>query len=214
MTSDRPDRAVQPPEPPGPSELPPRAIVGAEALAALAVPARLALLNHLLAAGPRTASECAPVVGESASNCSWHLRALEKAGLVERAPRAADGDARTRPWQATAVGFRVGDEAATPAEQVARNVFAGLVADHADDLYRRFLAGQDGVPEEWREASGDSGYGLRLTAAELRDLLERLDALIRPYVAPIRTDAPEGAEIVHMTVRAFLDPHLHDAFAA
>src|SRR3954451_23100751 len=134
MTSDRPDRAAPPPEPPGGSELPPRAIVGAEALAALAVPARLALLNHLLAAGPRTASECAPVVGESASNCSWHLRALEKAGLVERAPRAADGDARTRPWQATAVGFRLGDEDPTPAEQVARTVLSGLIVDHADDL--------------------------------------------------------------------------------
>jgi len=207
MASDRPDRTAG-------SDLPARAIVGAEALAALAVPARLALLNHLLVAGPRTASQCAPVVGESASNCSWHLRALEKAGLVERAPRAADGDARTRPWQATAVGFRMGDEAGTPAEEVARTVFAGLVADHADELYRRFLAGQDAVPEEWRDAWGDSGYGLRVTADELRDLLERLDALIRPYVAPIRTDAPEDAEIVQLTLRAFLNPHLHEGFDA
>ena len=202
-----------PPETPGGDDLPPRAVVGAEALAALAVPARLALLNHLLVAGPRTASECAPVVGESASNCSWHLRALEKAGLVARAPRTAGGDARTRPWQATAVGFRVGDEAPTPAERVARTVLSGLIADHADDLYRRYLAGQDAVPEHWREAAGDSGYGLRVTADELRDLLERLDALIRPYVAPIRSDAPEDAEIVHVTLRAFLDPHLHPALA-
>src|SRR3954469_21444967 len=111
-------------------ELPPRAVVGTEALAALAVPARLAPLNPLLSAGPRTASECAPVVGESASNCSWHLRALEKAGLVARAPRGADGDARTRPWQATAVGFRLGDDAPTPAEGVARTVLSGLIADH------------------------------------------------------------------------------------
>ena len=35
--------------------IPPRTPVGTEALAALAVPARFAILNHLLAAGPRTA---------------------------------------------------------------------------------------------------------------------------------------------------------------
>src|SRR6201989_39332 len=98
-----------PPDPPEPRDsfesLPPRAVLGTEALAALAVPARLALLNHLLSVGPRTASECAPVVGETASNCSWHLRALEKAGLVERAAPAPRGDAPTRPWAASALGF-------------------------------------------------------------------------------------------------------------
>src|SRR4051812_31195262 len=111
--------------------LPPRAVLGAEALSALAVPARLALLNHPPSAGACTASQCAPVVGESASNCSWHLRALEKVGLVERAPRAAAGDARTRPWQATAVGFEFGAEDG-PAQRVARTALAGLVAEHAD----------------------------------------------------------------------------------
>src|ERR1700755_404110 len=119
--------------PPPPNQLPPRAVVGTEALAALAVPARLALLNHLLSAGPRTASQCAPVVGETASNCSWHLRALEKVGLVERAPRAPGADARTRPWQATAVGFEfAGDD--SPAAKVARTALTGISAQHADEM--------------------------------------------------------------------------------
>src|SRR3954467_12266573 len=102
---------AHPPQPPA------RAVVGTEALAALAVPARFAILNHLLTAGPRTATECAEVVGESPSNCSWHLRALAKAGLVERAepdPR----DERRRPWRATAPGFTFAGDAG-PAGQVA-----------------------------------------------------------------------------------------------
>src|SRR3954469_24031853 len=107
-------------------ELPPRAVVGTEALAALAVPARLAPLNHLLSAGPRTASQCAPVVGESASNCSWHLRALEKVGLVERAPQTPGADARPRPWQATAVGFEFAADDDSPAAKVARIALAGI----------------------------------------------------------------------------------------
>src|SRR6476660_29475 len=149
-------RDAKPPDP-----LPPRAVIGAEALAALAVPARLALLNHLLAAGPRTASECAPVVGETASNCSWHLRALAKVGLVERAPRAPDGDGRTRPWQATAVGFVFSDPADDgPAAALARTALAGMSAEYADSLYRRYLAHQDDLPDAWRNAAGDYGYAL------------------------------------------------------
>ncbi len=61
--------------PSGSPGLPARVVLGSEAMSALAVPARYALLSHLLDAGPRTASECAEVVGESPSNCSWHLRA-------------------------------------------------------------------------------------------------------------------------------------------
>ena len=196
-------RDAKPPDP-----LPPRAVIGAEALAALAVPARLALLNHLLAAGPRTASECAPVVGETASNCSWHLRALAKAGLVERAP---EGDGRTRPWRATAVGFVFSDAADDgPAAAVARTALAGMSAEYADDLYRRYLARQKDLPDAWTHAAGDYGYALSVTADELEALLGRLDALIRPYVRPIRQDAPEGAGTVQVTLRAFLNPDLDE----
>ena len=199
MTSDR-------------NALPPRAVVGTAALAALAVPARLAVLNHLLVAGPCTASDCAPVVGESASNCSWHLRALEKVGLVERAPRAPGTDARTRPWQATAVGFQFAP-AEGPAERVARTALVALVADHADDLYRRHLALRDALPAEWTDAAGDFEYGLQLTPEELTTLLAKLDALIRPYTRPIRDDAPAASEVVQLTLRAFPNPHLYDPAA-
>ena len=192
--------------------LPPRAVIGAEALAALAVPARLALLNHLLAAGPRTASECAPVVGETASNCSWHLRALAKVGLVERAPRAPDGDGRTRPWQATAVGFVFSDPADDgPAAALARTALAGMSAEYADTLYRRYLARQDDLPDTWTHAAGDYGYVLNLAPDELEALLGRIDAMIRPFVRPIRTNAPLGSGLVQLNLRAFLNPDLHDA---
>ena len=68
-----------------------REITDVRRLAALAHPLRTALLSHLLAVGPRTASECATAVDASPSNCSWHLRQLEKHGFVERAGEATDG---------------------------------------------------------------------------------------------------------------------------
>ncbi|MGI8723229.1 MAG: helix-turn-helix domain-containing protein [Geodermatophilaceae bacterium] len=187
---------------------PPRMVVGNEALAALAVPARLAILNHLLAAGPRTASQCAAVTGETASNCSWHLRALAKVGLVE--PAAAPGtDGRTRPWQAAAVGFSFSGDRG-PAGKVAQNVIAAASDAQDGELYQRFSARRDLLPTEWTVASGSHQYSLNLTAAELIALVEAVDALIRPYVRPIREDAPDGSEIVHLSMRAFLNPDVYD----
>src|ERR1700674_4257392 len=74
-------------------------------LRALAHPLRLALLNHLMAFGEQTASQCARVVGSSSSNCSYHLRSLPRFGLVE--PVAA-ADGREHPWRSTATGLRFG----------------------------------------------------------------------------------------------------------
>ena len=186
-----------------PSRLPPRKPLGPEALAALAVPARYAILSHLLAAGPRTASQCAEVVGESPSNCSWHLRALAKAGLVERVEGAEDG--RTRPWRATAVGFTEDDD---PAGAVAADALAQVSAAHDDALYGRYLAARPHLPKAWMRAGAANDYTLALTPTELDALAEQLDALIRPYVRPIRQDAPDDAQAVHLTLRAFLDPDL------
>ncbi|MGH1549158.1 hypothetical protein ACRAWB_08295 [Leifsonia poae] len=64
---------------------------------------------------------------------------------------------------------------------------------------------------EWREASMLNGYALKLTPAELRELGERLDALIRPYIALTRGDAPEGSDVVALHLNAFRHP---DAIAA
>ncbi|MBW9214919.1 winged helix-turn-helix domain-containing protein [Mumia sp. zg.B53] len=186
--------------------LPPRRVVASAALAALAVPARFAILSHLLAAGPRTASQCAKVVGESPSNCSWHLRELAKVGLVEPSD-LAHSDGRAKLWQATAAGFDLsgGDE---PAERVALTALAVVAAEHVDRAYGRYLARQDELPEDWTEVSGANEYALDLTPAELEKLLEAVDALVRPYVRPIRKDAPANSEVVHVTLRAFLETDL------
>ena len=190
-----------------PNRLPSRTVVGTEALAALAVPARFALLNHLLAAGPRTASQCAAVIGESASNCSWHLRALARVGLVERA-NDVPGDARTRPWRATAVGFDF-SAASGPAARVARSAIGAIAAKQADELYGRYLSRQELLPEEWTAAAADNAYALDIAPDELRSLVEAVDALIRPYVRGIRRNAPTGARVVNVALRAFLNPDVN-----
>jgi DNA-binding transcriptional ArsR family regulator len=183
------------------AELPPRKrIEDVELLRALAHPLRSALLNHLTAVGPRTASECADAVGSTASNCSWHLRQLAQYGLVERAD-AEDG--RERPWRARQVGLEVGELADDPARRAAQLGVVGATLSHEQELTQRYLDSLDGLDPAWRAAAGLSTYTLRVTPAELTRLTEAIDALVRPYVAPIRTDTPQDARSVHVGLRAF-----------
>lgn len=183
-----------------------RAVTDPRALRALAHPLRLALLDHLMAFGPRTASDCAAAVGSTPSNCSYHLRALARFGLVERV-EADDG--RERPWQSTATGLQLGrgDDAAVPlgADTVER-FFADHQVDEEAARLHRSIAQRDSVPPAWREASILSGYALRLSPAELRELGEKLDALIRPYIALTRADAPADSAVVALNLNAFRHP--------
>jgi DNA-binding transcriptional ArsR family regulator len=181
-----------------------REIRDVRALAALAHPVRTALLSHLMAVGPRTASECAPAVGASASNCSWHLRHLARFGLVERV-EAADG--RERPWRAAATGFTfAGGPPVGPATLAARQTLASVQLDEETRLARSYLRTEEELEPEWRRAAGLNSYGLLLTPDELADLMDRLDAAIRPFIGMTREDPPAGAKPVHLGLRAFRLP--------
>jgi hypothetical protein len=173
-----------------------------ETMAALTHPVRLDLLNYLITEGPATASRCARAVGDTPSNCSYHLRVLAKHGLVG-AGESADG--RERPWRALITGYEVEGFQDEPGSPRARSAAALLALSVQRDqrLVRDYLARLDRVPRRWREAGGYGSYTLRMTPAELTELGERLDALIRPYIAATREGSPRGAELVHLGLHAF-----------
>ncbi len=173
-----------------------------EAMAALTHPVRLDLLTHLMAGGPATASQCARAVGDTPSNCSYHLRVLAKHGLV--GPEES-GDGRERPWRALVTGFSVEGTRDEPGSARARDAQALLALQVQRDqrLLRNYLARRDRVARRWRAADGYSTYTLRMTPAELSELGEALDALIRPYLAATREDPPRGTDLVHLGLHAF-----------
>jgi hypothetical protein len=172
-----------------------------DVLEALAHPLRLDLLTYLMSDGPASASTCARAVGDSPSNCSYHLRTLARHGLVEGVGSA---DRRERPWRATITGFAM-DPKADPASPAGRGAAAVLSASVALEqrLLRDYLSHRDSVSGEWRAADVCSTYMLRLTPDELRALGEQLDALIRPLIAAGRAEAPPDAELVQLDLFAF-----------
>jgi DNA-binding transcriptional ArsR family regulator len=180
-------------------------------LGALAHPVRLDVLSYLMADGPATASVCARAVQDTPSNCSYHLRVLARHGLVERGPSE---DGRERPWKATITGFDLerspGDQADAGAAGAAGDAgavaAAGLMAASLQldqRLVRDYLTHRDRVSSRWRASDAYATYVLRLTPGELRDLVDRLDELIRPLIAATRDQAPPGAELVHLGLQAF-----------
>ena len=171
-----------------------------ELMRAMAHPLRAALLNYLMAVGPRTASECAAAVDSTASNCSWHLRQLNGWGLVERVD-ATDG--RERPWRATQVGLEFGEPGPDPSTRAA---WLGVMASSAANdhvLTQRYLDTVDQLSPDWVQAAGMCTYALRVTPKELTELSQMIDELLKPYRTTVRTDAPVEAQPIHASWRAF-----------
>ena len=176
-------------------------------LAALAHPARLAILHLLLTVGDATATQCAAVVGETPSACSYHLRHLEKFGLVERVEAGPDDefDGRTRRWRTVATGFDFGEPHSTGSPELVAASTA-LIATGLDEnlrLARHYLSHLDDVPLQWQDVAAFSTYALMVTADELRDAIDAIDAIVRPLRGAARKDPPADARSVRLSLEAF-----------
>jgi DNA-binding transcriptional ArsR family regulator len=169
------------------------------ALRAIANPTRLRILSRLRLQGPATATECSRVVGESPSSCSYHLRQLARHGFVEEAGDSPDG--RERRWRARGFGMRwetTGSPEFEAAGAVLRQVVLDLDLRNLFDWFDR----ERNEPEEWRRAAMFGDSTLAVTPAELKELNERLMALIQPYSARVRDrrTTPEGARQVQVVI--------------
>jgi DNA-binding transcriptional ArsR family regulator len=180
-----------------------RTITDPAALDALAHPVRLDLISYLMSHGAATASECARAVDDSPSNSSYHLRVLAKHGLVESVPSE---DGRERPWQATITGLSLELDSEDPAVIASATAMleASLLLDY--QLAREHVRRRDRVEGAWREVDAHAQYGLRVTPEELRSIVERVDAIIRPFIAATREDAPEDAASANISLVAFPRP--------
>jgi len=172
------------------------------ALRALAHPLRIRLVALLRREGTLTASEAGRRLGESSGSTSYHLRQLERYGLVEEA-EARRG--RERPWRATAL--YTSWPAAPESEELAE---ASLVLDrfvvhrYAERL-SEWIERRRAEPREWVEASAFGDSLLYLDVHELAALRDELQALAERYLDRIADPAlrPPGARPVGFVQIAF-----------
>lgn len=191
---------VQPPTAEAGSAANPLEITDPRAMRALAHPARIAMLQHLVIDGPATATECAEIAGLSPSACSYHLRELAKYGFVEEdATSAADG--RHRPWRARVVAISLSDgpEQSDAVRSAGRLLVDSLQARFTE-VRAQYLDRESEYSSQWRAAAGTHQTVVHVTPDELAELRSKLDDLVAGYVRIDRAERPSGARRVHAMI--------------
>ncbi|MFD3944549.1 ArsR/SmtB family transcription factor [Streptomyces sp. NPDC058579] len=159
-----------------------RRITDLGTLKALSHPLRMRLYRALFVARTATASQLADQVDEAVSLVSYHLRKLADHGLIEEAEtQSADG--RERWWRPSSYGLSIHDEDMRGAPELiaASDALGRAINDQRASLLERFLDERLTWSDEWRSASLSAEWLPRLTATELNDLGQELEAVLRKY---------------------------------
>ena len=170
-------------------------ITDPKAIRALAHAARLEVISELYSTQvSRTATELAAQTGLTPSAMSYHLRALQKWGIV--VPAATAGDARERRWKAAGTDFTINSGGGVASPEFA-------VLDLELDAFRRRVNAYARTRDERRER-GESTEGpssvvlasnlLYLTPEQRTELTERLFDLLRDYELEDPDQVPDGAQ--------------------
>jgi DNA-binding transcriptional ArsR family regulator len=177
-------------------------IAGAPGMRAMAHPARLAALQHLMLSGPATATELGEVVGLTPSAMSYHLRSLEKVGMITTAPSRGDG--RERVWQSSKSGWQVDSiEDGTEEMRLASLELIEAVVALQDIDTRQWMAQADAPG--WLDRGVFLDMTLIATEEELEKLGDQISELLLPLSGRTRQldGAPEGAVPIRAIFRGF-----------
>jgi DNA-binding transcriptional ArsR family regulator len=188
-------------------------IADPKAIRALAHAARLEVISELYSTQlSRTATELAVHTGLTPSAMSYHLRALQKWGIVM--PAEAAGDARERRWRAAGTDFTINSGGGLAGPEFAvldleldafrRRVHAYAKSQSGSKSTRESKAtGESKATREWR-ADGEAGDGpsavvlatnlLYLTPEQRTELNGRIFELLRDYELEDPAKIPEKAE--------------------
>lgn len=170
-----------------------RVLVDPRAIKALAHPARLTVLDALADGSELTATECAAAAGVSPSAMSYHLRALEKWGFVERAGSSEDG--RERPWRALPGGWRV-ETLPDRAARAATTALLSTMFARLNEEFARWAERENEQPKQWRDVTAVQSRTLWLTAEEAAELQEQHAKFVEARRGRTAADHPPGARRV------------------
>lgn len=169
------------------------------ALRALAHPIRLELMGLLRREGPVTATQAGEQIGESAASCSFHLRQLAKYGLVEE---AGGGHGRERPWRATAISTEWASRGPDEETDAAGAMLSKVVVERYLQNAIAWLDRRSSEDPEWVEAAAISDALVYMTVDELREVDEKIQALLEPFLQRLEDSEPPAAGARPVTVIA------------
>lgn len=167
---------------------------------ALAHPLRIELFERLAIEGTATASELAPLVGSTPSNCSFHLRTLAEAGFIERAPGHSG---RERPWRV--IDVTQNWDSRTEGNPELAEAATALNSSFREWEFERIRqASAHENPEPWRLHT--SGVTMHLTPEEAYDLGHQIAELTRPFISRWHEpdERPEGSRPVRLYSTMYL----------
>jgi DNA-binding transcriptional ArsR family regulator len=179
--------------------------LGGDQLRALAHPLRVRILDELSMYGPLTASGLGERLDESSGATSYHLRQLEKHGLVRE--DTSKGNARERWWERVPGAISIGDPAEFPpgsAERLASRLVSDEFMRGRDTAFREFVADGDAVlPPEWLRLAVSDTVNLRLTPDQMQGLVQELDEVLDRYIKAYKTTPSPGARPMQLQLNAF-----------
>lgn len=180
-------------------------MLGIEAVRALAHPLRIRILDELSMFGPLTASGLAERLSESSGATSYHLRQLEKHGLVQE--DTTKGNARERWW-----GRRPGSISTPEAREFppgsAERLATQLVEDEwnrgRENAFHEFVRDGEAVfGEEWLDVAAFDTINLRLTPEQLHQLVKDIDVVLWKYIETYKKTPTAGSRPVQLQLNAF-----------
>ncbi|MEU1971142.1 metalloregulator ArsR/SmtB family transcription factor [Microbacterium sp. NPDC019599] len=177
------------------------------ALRAMAHPLRLKILGMLRSDGPLTVGALGERLGAASGSISYHLATLERHGFVEQAPELAR-DGRERWWRASAevTSYDPAQLQADPAQREAGFAFRRAIVHGYAAEQLAYLDAEAGLPAEWIGAATASDDLLWLTAGELAELRDELEALGRRWHDRAGDRTRAGSQPVRIMYTAFRRP--------
>lgn len=173
-------------------------------------PFRRSLYRLLTQLGPANVTVLVEHTGADPGRVSYHLRELAKVGFIEQVPELAR-DGRETWWRTVGESWSWSSDTDDPADRAISEALYQLGVAEEFERLRHYEASRDEFAPEWRNAAQSSQTNLRLTAAELSELSDELNAVLRRWTEVGRIDPPsrpedrpeDGRENVFVFLHAF-----------
>ena len=175
------------------------------AMRGLAHPLRVRILDELSMFGPRTASGLAERLNESSGATSYHLRQLEKVGLVVEDTER--GNARERWWQRRPGSIALPDSDDFPvgsADRLGAQMLQDEFLRGRETVFHEYVNEGDRVfGKEWQDVAASDTINLRLTPEQLHQLVLDIDVVLWKYIDAYKTTPTPGSLPTQIQINAF-----------